>query len=616
MMNMMMNHILLVTILLPAVTGILILFLTKTKGLKEGFTILAALVNLIIAIALFGENLIYSIPWGGFGINLSLRLYHFSSFITLAVAGFAFLIAVYSAAFMSKKNSLNQYYSYMLITLALVNGAVLSDNLIVTLFFWEGLLLTLFGLIYIGNKDAFHTAIKAFIISGVADVCFMSGVGLTVFLAHTPIISQINLPLNNMWTITAFILMAIGATAKAGSMPFHSWIPDAAIDAPLPFMAFLPAALEKLLGIYFLARITLDLFKFTGHSWLSPLLMIVGCVTILFAVAMALIQKDYKRLLSYHAISQVGYMILGIGTAVPAGIIGGIFHMINHAMYKSCLFLTGGSVEKQAGTTDLKKLGGLGRYMPLTFICFIIAAASISGVPPFNGFFSKELVYDGALERGWYYYAAALLGSFLTAASFLKLGHAAYLGKPSEENKKVKEAPLAMTIPMIVIAGFCVLFGVYNKLPLKNLIQPILGENLLEGKNFYGWPHSIWLVIGTVVVLILAYLNHVYGVKKSGSAVGASDHIHHAPGLNGVYDMAEKRYFDPYDIGLKIMDIISKIAFYVDRAIDWVYEKLIVSITYGLSNLARSFQNGSYSSYIIWAILGLALIIITYFKMV
>ena len=117
----------------------------------------------------------------------------------------------------------------------------------------------------------------------------------------------------------ALVLLMIGAISKAGAMPFHSWIPDAAVDAPLPFMAILPASLEKLLGIYFLARISLDLFELTPDSWVSTLLMIVGAVTILLAVMMALVQKDYKRLLSYHAISQVGYMILGIGTALPIG---------------------------------------------------------------------------------------------------------------------------------------------------------------------------------------------------------------------------------------------------------------------------------------------------------
>jgi NADH-quinone oxidoreductase subunit L len=132
--------------------------------------------------------------------------------------------------------------------------------------------------------------------------------------------------------------------------------------------------------------------------------MVIGAITIILAVMMALIQRDYKRLLSYHAISQVGYMILGIGTCLPAGIIGGIFHMLNNALYKCGLFLTGGVVEKQTGTTDLAKLGGLRLNMPVTFVCYLITAASISGVPPFNGFFSKELIYDAALVRGKVFY--------------------------------------------------------------------------------------------------------------------------------------------------------------------------------------------------------------------
>jgi NADH-quinone oxidoreductase subunit L len=156
-------------------------------------------------------------------------------------------------------------------------------------------------------------------------------------------------------------------------------------------MALVPAALEKLIGIYFLARISLDMFKLSVGSALSTVLMWVGIATIILAVMMALIQKNYKRLLSYHAISQVGYMILGIGTAIPAGIVGGLFHMINHAIYKSGLFLTSGAVEKQTNTTNLEELGGLGRKMPITFICFYNSGFHM-GVPPFNGFFSKELV--------------------------------------------------------------------------------------------------------------------------------------------------------------------------------------------------------------------------------
>lgn len=360
--------------------------------------------------------MIYTLPWVGYGLELSFRLDHFGLFIAGAIAAFSFLIALYSIVFMRDKPHAGQFYAYLFLTVLFAEGAVLSNNLILLLFFWEGLLLTLFGMIFIGRKEAYKTAIKAFIIIGITDLCMMFGIGLTGKLAGTFTLSQINLPLTGLGSL-AFIFLMIGAIAKAGSMPFHSWIPDAALDAPLPFMALIPGAMEKLVGIYFLTRISLELFKLEPGSWLSLLMMTIGALTILLAVMMALIQKDFKRLLSYHAISQVGYMILGVGTAVPVGIVGGLFHMINNALYKSCLFLSGGAVEKEAGTTDLSKLGGLAWKMPITFACFAVAAVSISGVPPFNGFFSKELIYDAALERGWIFYLAAVAGSFFTAAS-------------------------------------------------------------------------------------------------------------------------------------------------------------------------------------------------------
>ncbi|MDD5596246.1 MAG: proton-conducting transporter membrane subunit, partial [Candidatus Omnitrophica bacterium] len=332
-----MNNIIL-PIIIPLIgTVAAIAFLKRLRFLLEGSAFLFASLNLILAVMLFKEKLSLSIPWA-LGLEFSLRLYHFSAFILLCVAGFGFLITLYSLAFLREKQYANQFYGYLFFTLAFANGAVLADNLILMLFFWEGLLLTLFGMIAIGKKEAFQTATKAFIIVGISDLCLMLGIALTTYLAGTAKISQIHLPLNLLGSI-AFVLMMIGAISKSGSMPFHSWIPDAAIDAPLPFMALIPAALEKLLGIYLLTRITLDMFSLTAYSAMSILLMSIGAITIILAVMMALIQKDYKRLLSYHAISQVGYMILGIGTAVPVGIVGGLFHMVNNALYKSCLFL-------------------------------------------------------------------------------------------------------------------------------------------------------------------------------------------------------------------------------------------------------------------------------------
>jgi NADH-quinone oxidoreductase subunit L len=596
----------LLPIAIPFVAGILALLLgNKLRGIKELVALVATGITLWLTITLFKQNLSLSVPWAGFGIDFAFRLYHFSAFIILASSVFAFLFVLYSSSFMWGKPRLNQFYCYLLVTVAMTNGAALADNLVLMLFFWEGLMLTLFGLIAVSGGKAFKTAIKALIIVGISDLCLMLGIGLTGYLAGTMTMSKINLPIDCLGGI-AFVLMMLGAISKAGSVPFHTWIPDAAIDAPLPFMALLPAALEKLLGIYLLARISLDLFKLEPGCWVSILLMTIGGITILLAVMMALVQKDYKRLLSYHAISQVGYMILGIGTCLPVGIIGGLFHMINHAMYKSCLFLTGGSVEKQTGTTDLSKLGGIAVKMPVTCLCFVIAAASISGVPPFNGFFSKELVYDAALERGVIFYLAAILGSFFTAASFLKLGHAAYFGKRSTANDNVRESSWLMLIPMLVIASICVLFGLGHIQAIDTLIKPILGAERLE--HFEAGTNS-FLVLVTLIVLVGALLHHLAAAQINGSGLKASDHIRHAPVLNGTYDMAEKRYFDPYDILLAIVRGISNTGYYIDRGIDWLYDGLSVGVTRFLSNGIMSAHTGSYALYVVWSLFGIAIVI-------
>ncbi len=543
------------------------------------------------------------------GIELTFRLDHLSGFIAAAICAFTFLTALYAVAFFKNKNNIYKFYAYLLFSLVFSVAAVLADNLVIMLFFWEGLLLVLFGMIaQSGSTAAFRTALKAFVIVGISDLCMMVGIALTGRIAGTLNISEINLVPTGLASI-AFVLLAIGAISKAGSMPFHTWIPDAATDAPLPFMAYFPAALEKLLGIYFLSRICLDLFRLQGGSGLSILLMTVGAITILFAVMMALVQKNYKRLLSYHAISQVGYMILGIGTALPIGIIGGLFHMVNNALYKSCLFFTAGAVERQTGTTDLQELGGLYRKMPITFISFFIAAVAISGVPPLNGFFSKELVYDAALERGSIFYIAAVLGSFFTAASFLKLGHAVFLGRLEERNKEAKEAPLPMLIVMLVIAFCCILFGVFNKLAITKFFQPVLSERL-QGNHFFSFHANITLVIITLLVLLGAFIHHLIGVKINGSGLKAVDHIYHSALLHRMYAWQEKKYFDPYEIGLKVINVFARIFWLCDRLIDWLYDNFAVGIGRGFSRMLRWLHNGNYVTYIIWSLLGAGAVVV------
>ncbi|MCL2877737.1 MAG: NADH-quinone oxidoreductase subunit L [Acidobacteria bacterium] len=607
------ENLMLLAVIFPIAAAVITLAaVRKNNTAAGGAAIIAGFVNLFLAYRIYGNEASLSVPWAGWFFEFALRNYQFSSFILISAAVFGALLSVYNAVFLRDKPNGWLFHAYFLLTLGFVNGVVLADNLLLLLFFWEGLLGMMFGMIYLGGREAsYKTAIKAVIIAGVTDLCMMFGIGISVYLSGTATISNMTVSTGGLGGL-AFVLLVIGAISKAGAMPFHTWIPDAASDAPLPFMSFVPGALEKLLGIYLLARITLDIFNLDGGSWGSTMLMIIGAITIVLAVAMALIQKNYKRLLSYHAISQVGYMILGIGTCTPVGIVGGLFHMINNTLYKCCLFLTGGAVERQAGTTDLKEIGGLKSQMPITFITFIVAAASISGVPPFNGFFSKEMVYDGALQRGTIFYLAAVLGSVMTAASFLKLGHAAYVDRRGDVSK-VKEAPSAMFIPGLILAALCLFFGLgvifpYFS-PIREFIQPVLGERL-HGHDFSGFHFNIVLVGGTAVALALAIFNHFFGVKKTGSGLGAVDHVHYAPGFHQVYDAAEKRYFDPYDWAKHVGGFVARIGWGIDRGIDFFYNKIVTFVATAISSVIRSLHSGSHVTYLAWSLVGLVLVII------
>ena len=605
------------TILLPALAAAVLFLIPKTvKAVREALALAVSGIMLYLGFALFAaKNLEWRVPWFGMGAKFELRLFQFSAFILLALAGFLFLITLYSIVKMKGHSRVREYYAYVFLSAALANGAVLADNFVPLVFFWEGLLVTLYGLISIGGKEANRTALKAFMISGFCDFAMILGIGILWSLTGTLTLSQISVKPEGPAAL-AFILMMIGAIGKAGAMPFHTWIPDAAVDAPVTFMAFMPASFEKLLGIYLLARITLDLFTLEKGSGLSMLLMIIGAATIVLAVFMALVQKDFKRLLSYHAVSQVGYMILGIGTAVPIGIAGGIFHMINHAMYKCGLFLSAGSIEHRTGTTELKKLGGLAREMPLTAGGFIVCALAISGVWPLNGFVSKEMVFHGAVETGSIVFAvAAWVGAIFTFASFLKAGHSVFFGPRSKEVARVKESPAAIVVPILILALLCLTFGVFNKLPLTKFIQPILEGRAEAGAHLDYSAHALDLfniIAGiSMACLVAALLLHAYGWKRGGrKAYLASEPVHKAPGFKQMYDWAEKRVFDLYEQGVKFLRGLSWVLFKgIDRPIDALYEKAVTATGRAFTGVLRAAHTGHYANYLAWCLGGLVVVV-------
>jgi len=601
------NNLLLCMVGLPVVVSFLLWIFRKQTILLASTAIAAAFANLVFAISLYTSTEFYAkLPFTAFGFEFSLRSYAFSSFF-LALTGFMFfLIAIYTVSNLSRVPYQGLYSFYLYLSLAMINGAILSDNLGIMLFFWEGLLCTLFGILLINNQEHPGTAVKALTLSGTADLLLMLGIIITTYLAGTGNLSEINrLPIQGMG-ILGFLCLMFGAIGKAGSMPFHSWIPNASDDAPTVFMVTFPAVLEKTLGIYFAARIVLGVYDFVPGGLMSIIIMTVATLTIVFAVAMALIQKDMKRLLSYHAISQLGYMVLGIGSGLPVGIIGGLFHLINNALYKTGLFMIAGSIEKQTNTTDLHLLGGLRKKMPLMAICFLVFAFSIAGFPGSNGFFSKELIFDAALEIHPVFYFGALLGALMTALSFLKIGRSLFFGKLKlpKEIHDVKDTTPGMLIPIGILAVLCLVFGVANTFPLDQLLGPVLDFE----ESFSGWPHSELLVAISAGVLLLAAVDHIYGAKKTGSALSAADHIHYAPGLKNIYHWAEKGYFDPYNWLTKFTAGFSFICVKIENGVSWVYDIGIPGVFLGVGNALHRFDNGSLPRYLTLAIVGLAFI--------
>ncbi|NQU94625.1 MAG: hypothetical protein HQ549_00115 [Candidatus Omnitrophica bacterium] len=533
-----------------------------------------------------------------------------SVFIGIFIVFFSLLTIVYSLGFMKKRKGLGHYYLYIVLTIVASLGVVFANNLIILMIFWGFLGLLLYLLIDFGGKErTSYTAKKAFIIIGGTDAFMLLGLAFIWHLNGSLNIDKLSIAFNTRLAVLAYLCLAAGAFAKAGAMPFHTWVPDTAEDAPTPVTAFLPASLDKLLGIYFLARISLDVFQMDPA--MNRVLLIVGSVTIIAAVMMALVQHDLKRLLGYHAVSQVGYMVLGIGTGVPIGIAGGIFHMLNHAIYKSCLFLSGGAVEKKTGTTDLSKLGGLAKFMPITFITFLIASFAISGVPPFNGFASKWMVYQGIIEtakaggRLWIVWlVAAMFGSALTLASFMKLIHAVFLGQPAK-NRKITEVGPAMWIPTVLLASLCVIFGVFAlAIPLKMLILPSLNMNVVFTGFWGSGLATILLIVGIIIGFIIYLLGTATKTRQTEIFVGGEtlkdnpdmrvsgtefyNTVSDIGILKFIYKMAEKKLFDIYEVGK--------------------------SITFGFNGILRYVHNGILPTYLAWCLLGMIILFYILFK--
>jgi formate hydrogenlyase subunit 3/multisubunit Na+/H+ antiporter MnhD subunit len=573
-------------ILLPLATGLLLFFVPeKLRTVKGIIALLVSIVTGYLTILIYSHNyqpgtldeVLTGSGFNVFGIDLLKDAGRYAIFnadnlsrlIILFISLFSFLILLYSLVYIKGGRARN-YYPYFLITIGCSYGAVLSDNLLLFITFWGILGITLYKLIPGNNEESSATAKKTLILIGASDSIMLIGIALIWRLTGSLDISNTSLPTDNILTVTAFVALLVGSFTKAGAFPFHTWVPDYAQDAPASSSALLPASLDKLLGIYFLARLTTGMFIL--NKWLTFVLLTIGVITIISAVMMALIQHNYKRLLGFHAVSQVGYMILGFGLGSPIGIAAGLFHMINHALYKSGLLLSAGCIEYRTGEENLDELGGLSKAMPITFFSSLIFAMAISGVPPLNGFASKWMIYQGIIDFGvgsdfpnklWVIWLAlAVLGSALTLASFIKFIGGVFLSRRKPAFEKIREVPVLMWLPLIILALFCIVFGIIaTNVIVPKLFMPISGEFQFTG--FWNSSFVSLLVLISIVLGIVIYLaTSLKKFRTEDSFIGGEKiqdqtsyptpefykTITEIGFFSWMYKKAEKKWFDIYDI--------------------------------------------------------------------
>jgi len=473
--------------LLPIISALVLIILERfDDAAGDWLSSVTAFVLLtfagVIIFTLNGRAVVYHMGGWVSPLGVDLVLDGFSAMMLFVVNLIGFLSMLYSVEYMKKFTAKAKFYILHLFLIAGLNGIVLSGDIFNFYVFMEMVAFSSYALVAFGvEQQDLEASIRYQVLGTVGSFFLLLGIGILYSVTGTLDLADMSVILSEAKNLTgmnnaimfAIPLLLFGFALKAALVPFHAWLPDAYQTAPAPVTMMLAGTVSKVCSIYGIVRI---FFGVTGVSTaLHQVLLYAGLISIFFGVFSALKQTDFKRLLAYSSISQIGYIMVGLGCGTPLAYAGALFHILNHATFKSLYFMVAGAVEHSTGERDITKLGGLSDKMPVTFLSSLSASFSLGGVPPFGGFFSKLLIILGLFKAGYLTVGVlVVMSAVFTLAYFLKIQRNVFLRLPTSDFRlpTIKEVPVLMRISMLTLAVACLLLGLLFPWILKFVVEP------------------------------------------------------------------------------------------------------------------------------------------------
>jgi NADH-quinone oxidoreductase subunit L len=559
---------------------------------------------------------------GSLNIPFAFQVDQLSALFLLIITGVGFLIHVYSTAYMNdeKPQQYARYFAYLNLFVFSMLLLVLGSNFVILFIGWEGVGLCSYLLIgfWFKNNDYNYAARKAFIMNRIGDLAFLIGIFWILFQfgsvnyadvfsraqgTSTPVLTGITL------------LLFIGATGKSAQIPLYTWLPDA-MAGPTPVSALIHAATMVTAGIYMIARSNI---LYTLAPATQGVIAVIGLCTAVLAATIALQQNDIKKVLAYSTVSQLGYMFLGLGVGAYTG---AVFHVMTHAFFKALLFLCAGSViHAMGGEQDIRKMGGLKKFMPITRMTFLVGCLAIAGIVPFSGFFSKDEILSHAFAHNPVLYIVGLLGALLTAFYMFRLYTLTFLGEfrgTHEQEHHLHESPPAITLPLIILAILAAVGG-FLGIPeylaphahlLEQYLSPIFAASEVIVTSPTPSPAVEWMLTGVSLVLIIGVSLWAWTKFKGYKSADAKE-------TTGILKIFENKWYVDELYDAVIVRPINAFAGFLNKVVerlglDGLVNGVGKAVQYG-SRQIRLIQSGQVGTYILLMVIGVVILFLVQF---